>query len=151
MLKAIPCLGAWRLGVPVVGALQISACLLASAWVALAPPPVQGCLHPHPCNMGALAGTSPLLETAAVSPGEGGGRTLDCVQGPHANMLQAGTGGSGHGAQLAVGRSHGVASSRSEVPCWHLLSASEEMPADAAGLLSCDYWAVAEGSPGCFV
>lgn len=130
---------------------EILARLLASAWVALAPPLVQGCLHPHPCNTGAPAGPSSLLGTTAISPWEGGGYTLDCAQGSRANVLQAGAGGSGHGAQLAVGRTHGIARSHAEAPCWHLPSASEETPADAAGLLSRDYWAAAEASPGCFI
>lgn len=92
---------------------------------------------------------SSLLGTAAISPREGGGHTLDCVQGSCPSILQAG--GSGHRARLAVGRTHGIVCSRSEPPCRHLSSASKEMPADAAGLLSHDYWAAAEASPGCFI
>lgn len=96
-------------------------------------------LHPHPCNTGAPAAPSSLLGPAAMSPWEGGGHALACVQGPRADALQAGC-----WWERTRSTARCIACSCSEAPCRHLPSASEETPADAAGLLSRDYRAAAE-------
>lgn len=53
-----------------------------------------------------------------------------------------------HGVHLAVRRTHSIAYSCLEALWQHLPSSSEKMPADAAGLLSHDYWAALEASLG---
>lgn len=101
--------------------------------------------------MGTLAGLSLFLSTAAIPAWEGDENTLDCLQGSCAIVLEAGAGWSVHGVHLAVRRTHGITYSCSEALCQHPSSSSEEMPADAAGLLSHDYWAALEASPGSFI
>lgn len=102
--------------------------LLTSVWAALAAPLVQAYLHPHHYNMCALSGPRSHLGTATISPWERSGHTLDCVQGPHANVLQGDAGGSRRKAQLPIKRTHSTVCPRSEVLCRHLPSASEETP-----------------------
>jgi len=88
--------------------------------------------------MGAPPGPSSFLGTAAISPWEGGGHILDCVQGPCANVLQC-----GHWWERIWSMS------RCPEDLWHHVSMLRGAVLASAGLH--DDWAAAEASPGCFI